>query len=251
MGRGRSRAREMLAYRSPGPRKDASIESKGDVCNSGGRGLRRSSSPLKAESNGEHVMELRRNPLTLAVLAVSLALTAACSDDTAPPTDAPPPPGSPPAEQVTPAPAPSPAQSTSPGSTTPSSSSAPSDSTGTTMPPPQEPTSPPAGTDPGNAVPDSTPSSSSMAPPLTERLALSGQALQTSAVNAAHAVGEKAGELRVAAGERMARVGQAIREGAVRADEAVQESLDKGGRPTTNERAIESAKPGTQIASGS
>src|SRR5690606_7448727 len=154
------------------------------------------------------------------------------------------------AEQVTPAPGAAPTQSTPPvdGS---SSSSVPSDATpGTTMPPPQERTSPPAGTDPDNAVPDTTPSSSSAAP-LSERLALSGQALQTSAVNAAHTVGEKAVEFREAAGERMAWVGHAIREGAVRADEAVQESLDKGGRPTQNERAIEAAKSGTQIASGS
>lgn len=204
-------------------------------------------------------MQLRRNPLTIAVFAAALGLMAACSDEKAAPSDAPP-------AQSTPAPSSTPSTPTPPADspssvpapTTPAPSTpAPSEGTpgssvpGTTMP--SDPSAPPAGTDPSSTTPSTTPSSpsSSISPNLGERLALSGQALQSSAISAAQAVGEKAGEIKVAASRRMTRMGDAIRQGAARADAAIQESLDHGGRPTQNQPAVNAPSRGTQIASGS
>ncbi|MFA7668422.1 MAG: hypothetical protein WCX93_03645 [Burkholderiaceae bacterium] len=160
-------------------------------------------------------MDIRRTPFAVASVAVSLGLLAACSDEADRTPDVP-------AEQVTPAPAPAPDPVTPPAPMAPDA--------GTTMPAPAHPAAPSSGMGPDTvpgSVPD--PSSSSAVPGLTEKLAASGQAFQESARNAAHTVGEKAGDLRDATGERMAQVGQAIRDGAARADEAIQESVNRDG----------------------
>ena len=91
----------------------------------------------------EVVMEIRRTPFAIALVAASLTVLAACSDDeAAPPTDAP-------VDQSAPA-------TTAPQSSAPPATSTPPE----TMPPPVEETSPPAGSG-TSTVPDTSTSPSS------------------------------------------------------------------------------------------
>lgn len=161
-------------------------------------------------------MKIRRTPYAFAVATLSLGLLAACSDEADQPADAP-------------------MSQEAPATNVPPTGTAP-DAPATTTPPPVEPTAPApsSSTVPSDPEPASSSPYSSAAPGLAEQLAASGQALQASAREAAHSVGEKAGELRAATSTRMSQVGQAIRDGAAKADETIQSSMNGGGEPTTN-----------------